>query len=350
MLYEQLLLNYFIMNPGVPESIATNYVNQFREGFQKAFQQTESKLDPLVEHESQASEYQYWDRIGEAEEMQEDNTRYGDNPVSEIPHDRRRIGLKSYDLGKIIDEKDLMRVITDPKNPYSTSMLASGKRKRDDIINEGYYAPAYTGKSGDTVIEYCVAPDDLDSTTITVGEVSNGSSNKIAATAGRYTLKSGNYEGASVGSNFTLSGTPGTYGLTIDKLKAIRTTMLRLEAIDENTQLDCVMTSYQWEELLQFDEIINADYSIKKSLADGNPTNILGFNFKMSERIPLVGDERRIRVSLPQAQKLTIGQELVGDIWRLSGKKKAPYIYYKQTIGTSRMWGEVAGEIRCTEA
>jgi len=338
------------LNPGTPESIETSFVNQFREGFEKSFQQTESKLDPLVQHESQASEYQYWDRIGEAEEMQEDSTRYADNPVSEIPHDRRRIGLKSWDLGKIVDEKDLMRVITDPKNPYSMSMLASGKRKRDDIINEGYYAPAYTGKSGDTVVNYCVAPTDLDGTTITVGEVSNGSSNKIAASTGRYTLKSGQYEGISVGSNFTLTGTPGTYGLTIDKLKALRTAMLRVEAIDENTQLDCVMTSYQWEELLKFEEIINADYSVKKSLMDGNPTNILGYKFRMSERIPLVGDERRIRVSLPSAQKLTIGQELVGDIWRLSGKKKAPYIYYKQTIGTSRMWGEVAGEIRCTEA
>lgn len=336
------------MNPGVPESIETAFVNQFREGFQSSFQQTESKMDPLVEHDSQASEYQYWDRIGEAEEMQEDNTRYGDNPVSEIPHDRRRIGLKSYDIGKIIDEKDLMRVITDPKNPYSMAMLASGKRKRDDIINEGYYAPAYTGKSGDTVINYCVAPTDLDSDKITVGEISNGSSNKITATGGRYVLKSGNYEGVSVGSNFSLSGA-GTYGLTIDKLKAIRTAMLRLEAIDENTALDCSMTSTQWEELLAFDEIINADYSVKKSLAEGNPTSILGFNFKLTERLPIVGDERRVRVSLPMAQKLTIGQELVGDIWRLSGKKKAPYIYYKQTIGTSRMWGEVAGEIRCTE-
>lgn len=338
------------LNPGTPESIETSFVNQFREGFQLGFEQTVSKLDPLVEHESQASEYQYWDRIGEAEEMQEDNTRYSDNPVSEIPHDRRRIGLKSYDIGKIVDEKDLMRVITDPKNPYSMKMLASGKRKRDDIINEGYYAPAYTGKSGDTVINYCVAPTDLDSTTVTVGEVSNGSSNKILATAGRYTLKAGQYEGCSVGANFTLTGDAGAYGLTIDKLKALRTTMLRLEAIDENTRLDCVMTSYQWEELLAFDEISNADYSIKKSLADGNPTSVLGYNFRLSERLPIVGDERRVRVSLPSAQKLAIGQELVGDIWRLSGKKKAPYIYYKQTIGTSRMWGEVAGEIRCTEA
>jgi hypothetical protein len=337
------------MNPGTPESIETAFVNQFREGFQSTFQQTESKLDSLVQHESQASEYQYWDRIGEAEEMQEDNTRYGDNPVSEIPHDRRRIGLKSYDIGKIVDEKDLMRVITDPKNPYSMAMLASGKRKRDDIINEGYYAPAYTGKAGDTVVNYCVATGDLAGEKITVGEISNGSSNKISASVGRYTLKAGDYEGISVGANYKGSATAAPIGLTIDKLKAIRTAMLRVEAIDENTALDCVMTSYQWEELLAFDEIINADFSVKKSLADGNPTNILGFNFKMSERLPIVGDERRIRVSLPSAQKLTIGHELTGDIWRLSGKKKAPYIYYKQTIGTSRMWGEVAGEIRCVE-
>jgi len=338
------------MDPATPASIETSYVNQFREGFEQAYQQTTSKMDPYVEHESQSSEYDYYDRIGEAEEMQEDNTRYADNPMSEIPHDRRRLGLRSYDLGKAIDEKDLMRVITDPQNPYNMALLASGKRKRDDVIFDRYFGRAYTGKAGAIDVDYCVSNTEGGSDKITVGEISNGSSNKIAATGGRYVLKSGNYEGISVGSEFALTGTPGASGLTLDKLKAIRTTMLRVEGIEDDTKLNCFITSRQAEDLLNIDEIINADYAFTKALAEGKVASFMGFNFITSERIPMVGDERRCIVSLPRAFKLAVGKELTGDIWRLSGKKKIPYIYYKQSIDGSRMWGEIAGEIRCDES
>ena len=115
-------------------SIETAYVAAFREGFEQAFQQTESKLQPYFEQETQNEEYQYFDRIGTADDMAEDTGRFGANPNSDIDHDRRRLGLKDYELGKYIDEKDLKRVVTDPMNSYTQALLASGKRKIDDII------------------------------------------------------------------------------------------------------------------------------------------------------------------------------------------------------------------------
>ena len=42
------------------------YINSFRKGFAQAFQQTTSKLRPYVEVERQASEFDYYDRIGMA--------------------------------------------------------------------------------------------------------------------------------------------------------------------------------------------------------------------------------------------------------------------------------------------
>ena len=100
--------------PGAPGAadnfIEKAYVAAFREGFEQAFQQTESKLQSYFETESQTTEYQYFDRIGIAE-LCKTNERYAHNPTSDIDHDRRRIGLKDYELGKYIDEKDLKRVL-----------------------------------------------------------------------------------------------------------------------------------------------------------------------------------------------------------------------------------------------
>jgi len=330
-------------------AIEEAYVRQFQEGFEKAYQQETSILDPLVDRDTQASEYKSWQRIGEAEEMTEDTTRYGDNPVSEIPHDNRRISLRHFEIGRYIDPKDLMKVVSDPSNAYSQELLKSGKRKRDDFLIEKYFSDAYTGKEGSTAMSYAVSATDENSDKITVGEYSNGSSNKISATAGRYTLASGDKEGISVGANF---GTVGA-GLTIEKLKALRTAMLRIEAIQPETNLPMLLTSYQLEELLAEDEIINSDYSVRKNLAEGNVTTFMGYRFILCERLPLssgsAGDERRCMVFTPKALKLTIGEDLKGDMWKDPSKKNIPYMLFKQSIGASRMWGEVAGEIRCTE-
>ena len=119
--------------------IEAAYYDSFRAGFEQAFQQTESKLQPYFETESQNSEFQFFDRIGEAAEMTEDTGRYEVNPQSEIENNRRRLGLKDYELGKYVDEKDLKRVLTDPMNAYTQAMLASGKRKIDDIIIDNYF-------------------------------------------------------------------------------------------------------------------------------------------------------------------------------------------------------------------
>jgi hypothetical protein len=334
-------------------AIEEAYVRQFQEGFEQAYQQDQSILDPLVDRDTQKSEYKSWQRIGEAEEMTEDTTRYGDNPVSEIPHDNRRISLRHYELGKYIDPKDLMKVVSDPSNAYSTALLKSGKRKRDDFLIDKYFGDAYTGKEGSTAVAYARTSDDENDITIRIGELSNGSSNKISATAGRYTLVSGDYEGVSVGANF--DGSTGTAsGLTIEKLKGLRTAMLRIEAIEQDDVLPMLLTSYQLDDLLKEDEIINADYSVRKNLAEGNVTTYMGYRFILCERLPLSsgsgGDERRCMVFTPKALKLTIGEDLKGDMWKDSSKKNIPYMYFKQSIGASRMWGEVAGEIRCLES
>ena len=322
------------------------YVAAFREGFEQAFQQTESKLQPYFEQETQNEEYQYFDRIGKAEDMAEDTFRFGNHPNSEINNDRRRIGFKDYELGKYIDEKDLKRVITDPMNAYTQALLASGKRKIDDIIIDKYFGTAYTGKSGGTSVTFAEGAGDENRSNIVVGTISAGD---ITA-AGDYVVAGGNTEGFSIGGDY---GTASS-GLTLEKLRAARRTMLRLHAIDQDDIVNCFVTAKQIDDLLGIDEVVSSDYAVRKSLVEGTVTTFLGFRFIHCERLPLStgtdGDERRVIVAAPKALKMSVGTGLKGDMWRDPSKKNIPYIYFKLCADASRMWGEVAGEIRCNES
>jgi len=329
------------------QAITTANVQQYRQGFDQAYQQSESILSPFVEQESQDGEYEYYDRIGEAEDMTEDTETYGDNPISEIPHDRRRIGLKDYELGKYVDEKHLLRVITDPMNPYSQALMKSGNRKKDDVIFDRIYGPAYTGKSGGTTVNWVSAAA---TGKINVGTISKGSSNPVT-TAGDYTLEAGDVEGISVAVDYQGVGvTPAAANINLAKLKAIRFTMMRLEAIAQDTVLNVFMGYSQFQAMLGIDEVINSDYSVRKNLAEGNVTTFLGFRFIHSERVPTDSSGyRRCLVCLPEAFKLATAKSLTLDLWRDTAKKNIPYMYMKQSIDGSRMWGEVCAEMPCDE-
>ena len=340
-----------------PSSIETHFVNQFRDGISQAFQQTESVFEKYHERDTQKSEFQFWDRIGEADDMSEDTTRYGDNPMSEIEFDRRRIHINDFDLGKAIDEKDLKRVAEDPQNAYTQALVASTMRKKDDYFLDRVFDDAYTGKGGTTTIGFVKGAGSEDGHNIVVGSQSNGSSNKVTATdtAGANSIAAigaAATEGISVGSKFAGYGKSvlsDPSGLTLAKLKSLRTTMLQLEAMSQDTVLYCFITAKQFEDLLGIPEVINSDYAVKKSLAEGQVTSFMGYRFIHSERLPLAGSERRCLVTLPKAYKQVLGMETGGDMWRLTGKKKIPYIYFKLCIGGSRMWGENTAEIRCEE-
>lgn len=269
------------------------------------------------------------------------NTRYADNPMSEISHDRRRIGIADYDQGKAIDEKDLIRVATDPTSSYMQALVASANRKVDDLIIAGLTATAYTGKAGATSVAFVTSVADK----ISVGAVSDVTSR---ITAGTYQARETGTEGIDV--NVSYTGTTGASGgLTLAKLKAVRKTMLRLEAITQDEILNCFISAKQFEDLLGITEVINSDYAVRKSLAEGSVTTYMGFRFIHCERLPLASGERKVFVFKPSAYKLAIGKDIVADMWRLPEKKNIPYIYTKLSMGGSRMWGECLARIGCAE-
>jgi hypothetical protein len=317
------------------------YINQFKAGFEQAFQQTNSKLRPYVEVVRQASEFDYYDRIGLADDLSLVTTRYGDNPMSEISHDRRRIGLADYDQGKAIDEKDLIRVATDPTSSYMQALVAAANRKVDDVIISTLTATAYTGKAGATTVAF--ASNNADD--VTVGAVSNAAGGFVAST---YHNLEAATEGIDVDYRYT--GTTGaSSGLTLKKLKAVRTTMMKLYGIEQDEVLPCFISAKQFEDLLGITEVINSDYAVRKSLAEGSVTTFMGFRFIHCERLPLASTIRSCFVFKPRAVKLALSTDITADMWRLPAKKNIPYLYVKLGIGGSRMWGENLARIGCAE-
>ena len=275
--------------------------------------------------------------------MQVVSTRYGDNPMSEINHDRRRIALADYDQGKAIDEKDLKRVATDPTSSYMQALVASANRKVDDIIIAGLEATAYTGKAGATSVTFAGTT----SGKITIGAVSDV---QTRFSNGTYVARtSGNVEGIDIAKDYTGS-TAADAGITLAKLKAVRTTMLKLDAISQDEVLNCFISAKQFEQLLGITEIINSDYAVRKSLAEGSVTTFMGFRFIHCERLPLAAGVRSCYVFKPRAIKLAIGTDITADMWRLPEKKNIPYIYTKLGMGTARMWGENLAKVNCVEA
>jgi hypothetical protein len=343
--------------PGNPAAIEEVYVNGFRRGFDSAYQQQESLLLPYVEHVTQKSELEFFDRIGVAEDMKEDNVRLADNEDSIIEYDRRRMIFRDFKLGKYIEEKDLHRIATDPQNPITQNMTYSAKRKLDDLILEGIYASAWTGKKGETEVKFVTDGATAASGKIKVGAVSKGQSNPIT-TSGKFVLESGNYEGIVVDGKYDGSGTPtaGFSGITIPKLNAVRFTMLRLESISIDQVLPIWMGSAQWEQLSELDEIRNADYAVRKSLAEGLPTVWNGFHFHHSERLPVDSDGNRRCLVMANsnkmgryAAKLSMPQSINVRMWRDTAKELAPYISVKMKAQCHRFWGEITAEVKCAD-
>lgn len=327
--------------------IETHYINMFRSGIATAFQQTESLFRNFVETGSQTAEFDFEDRVGIADDVAEVNTRYGVNPIMDVPHDRRRTHIRDFEWGKPIDPKDLIRVATDPTNVYTQAGLAAHKRKMDDRIIAGLVAPAYTGKEGENAVNFVGTT----SGKITVGAVSNQAGHIVADS--RYAVTAGLNEGIDIAKNYT-GAAAADAGLTIAKLKAIKSTMMATLAITDQTQfptINAFLGRKQWDDLLGINEIVNGDYNVTKGRLERlEVTEWGGFRFMLSERLPLVeAGVRGCLFFMPKSGKLKIGTDITADMWKLPDRKNIPYVYIKACYDFTRFWGECTARVRCVE-
>lgn len=292
--------------------VDTALVQSYRANIELKFQQMGSRLRGTVRNESQASEFDFYDRIGPVDAVEVTN-RHGDTPLISTPHDRRRVGLRDFDWADLIDNKDKLRMLADPTSSYVTNAVMALGRAQDDVIIQAAFGTAYTGKTGSTSVTFA-------------------SASEIAV-------------------NYVEAGSAADSNLTIGKLRRARYLLDKAEATTEGQyDLYLVCDPSQIQSLLRTTEVTNSDYNTVKALVAGEIDTFMGFKFIKSNR--LTKDSNNVRDCIcyeRQGLLLATGMEIKVDVGPRRDKRNSIQVYVCGSFGSTRMWEEKVLRIKCDE-
>ena len=291
--------------------VDTALVQAYRANIQIKFQQKVSRLRPAVRNESQHAEFEYYDRIGPTN-VTEITNRHGDTPLISTPHDRRRVNLRDFDWGELVDEKDLIRMLSDPTSAYVTNAVMAFGQKMDDILIEAAFGTAYIGKTGSTAVTFP--------------------------------------SGSEIAVNYVESGATSNSNLTIGKLRRARYLLDKAEAANEGeADLYIAVDPSQIQSLLRTTEVTNSDYNTVKALVAGQIDTYMGFKFIRSNRLPVTSNVRECPVWEKQGLLLATGMELKVSVAPRADKRMSIQAYVRASFGATRMWEEKVLRIKCDE-
>ena len=287
--------------------ITEAFVQQYSNNVQMLSQQKGSLLRGVVDVESVVGKHAYFERIG-AVSAQKRVSRHSDTPQIDTPHSRRRVSLASYEWGDLIDDSDKIRALVDPTSAYARNAAAAMNRAMDDVIITAMNASASTGVAG-------------------------GTSTALPSTQ-----------------KFATSNQSD--GLTVAKLLAAKKNFDN-NSIDPSRKRYLVCGPQQIADLLAVTEVTSSDFNTVKALAQGDINSFLGFEFIMSNRLPLDAtntDDRLVFAYTEDAIKLAIGKDIKANISERADKSYSTQVYYCMSLGAVRMEEKKVVQIPCHEA
>lgn len=291
--------------------VDTALVQAYRANIDLKFQQMGSRLRACVRNESQAAEYEFYDRIGPVDAV-EVTSRHADTPLISTPHDRRRVGLRDFDWADLIDNKDKIRMLADPTSSYVTNAVMSMGRAMDDVILQAAVGTAYTGKTGSTSTTFATASE--------------------------------------IAVDYVESGSAANSNLTIGKLRRARYLLDKAEATTEGQyDLYLVVDPSQIQSLLRTTEVTNSDYNTIKALVAGEIDTYMGFKFIKSNRLTVASSIRSCIAFERQGLLLATGMEIKVDVGPRRDKRNSVQVYVCGSFGATRMWEEKVLRIKCDE-
>ncbi len=290
--------------------ITTAFVNEYRANIELLLQQKGSRLRPTVRNESQAAEFDFYDRIG-AVSATERTGRHTDTPLSNTPHDRRRVALRDFEWADLVDQTDKIRLITDPEEAYVRNAVAALGRSQDEVILEAAFGTAVTGKTG------------------------SGSQ----AFPG----------GQQVAVDYVESGSSANSGLTIGKLRRAKQ-LLDAAETDPDDPRSIVVTAKQINDLLQTTEVTSQDFAAVRALVTGELNMFMGFTFVRTELVETdTNDYRRVPVYARSGIILASGMEINAKVDLRVDKSYSVQVFASGTYGSTRMEEKKVVEIKCDE-
>ena len=240
------------------------YAQQYQDAVMQLAQQKGSALKSLVWTKEANSEKVNFERLAGTAAVAK-TTRAVATPNVEMVHDRRVVTLVDYHWATQHDWFDDVRMLVDPKGPYTAAGGWAMGRAIDDLI----IAAAR-------------------------GNAIDGAASTIALPAGQKIVEG------------------GTAGMTLAKILQAKRLMDAAEVESEDRYF--VLSARQLEDLLGVTQITSSDYASVKALVQGEINTFLGFTFVRSERLPIASNKRFCIAFQKKGLGLAIGKDMMTKI------------------------------------
>ena len=124
-------------------------------------------------------------------------------------------------------------------------------------------------------------------------------------TAGDYNVVAGNNEGINIAQDYAPgAASAAATNITLDKLIAVRESMEKLEALEDDAVLPYFLDPSQGSALLRISEIKDADFNTTRVLVNGRVDSFMGFKFIYTNKLPKSGNIRSNYVLGPKGVHL----------------------------------------------
>ena len=301
------------------DSINVAMVKQYSANVQHMLQQRGSRLRNAVQLETgKIGEEVFFDRVDETA-AQKVTSRHADSPLMDVPHERRRVSPVDYDWGKLVDNPDRLRLIMDPTSAYVESAAMAMGRAIDEEIISAAFGNSYLSTTS--------------STTMT--------GTAFGSEGGTDIYREGAY---SSGAWVAGDNTGTAVGLTVDKLIRARKVLAANEADEYDMggrpQMFIACSSAGIESLLLENKVQSADYNVIKALVAGEVDSFMGFQFIRTEKVTVTSNVEEAIAFTRSALGLCIWEDIVARVTERPDKRYSQYIYYRMTIGATRLDGK----------
>ena len=234
------------------------------------------------------------------------NTNWTDNtPISNADHQQRWCLPTDKELGLFVTKEDEIRMLADPRSPYTEIVRAAYARTVDATIAAAAFADAKTGPY-----------------------------NAMVNTA---------FPAAQM-----IGGATATDGLTLAKLTQAREMLDAAEVEDFDTRY-IVCSAQQITNLLSDDKVTSSDYATVKALVNGEINTFMGFEFVRYEGLPLATKTRSCIAYAKSGLHFGTWNGLDLRVDQRPDKKYVYQIYGKCTLGATRTQEKKVIKINCLE-
>jgi hypothetical protein len=284
-------------NDGVEKA----FVEAFEAEVLHLAQQEETRLKGKTRERTGAGKTYNFERLASTDTV-EKTTRHTPTPVQDMPHSRRKVDMKHWFWGTLVDEQDEIQVLIEPRNEYARNCAMAMNRRWDDLLIAAALA-----------------------------DVTDGDGNTINfATDGGVTIPE------------------ATSGMTIDKVLATKEAMDAAEVPNEDRCL--VLGSRQVRDLLSTTEVTSSDYSNVKALMNGEVNTLVGFDIIRSERLALATTTRSCFAFQKDGLALWTGLDMKTRIEQRRDLSYAWQVFARFSAVATRLEGARVVEVLCSEA